>query len=440
MDPAHRRRHNSFVTAWLGALFSGLEQRGVVYAALRVDRSLFRPNREIDVLVRPGALRAVLDEIREVLRAFPSLRVAHWNAMPGHAASIIVTWKRDDGDWEHFFLDIRCGIRKQGKVLLDGSALHRNLTLWDPDLGVRRLKDDYEAALLLLRNRLDGRSPSARHIEILRTRSGGDVTEATRALGWYAGDDAPTGSATAPVARTSLKRAATHVAYAARALWGRLRRRPLTLNVVIYGPDGAGKSTQADLLAAFFRGVGIRNVHVFHHLTGGDALRSGASPKPPGATKKRVYKAARRSSTMHAVVTLSYLKKLWMVQWRIRPLLRKGHVAIHDRYLLDVFQKFQKARGIRLPSLERVLSRLTPREPFVLVLVGSPEVISARTGELHPDEVAASYELLFACLEAAGERVGGWTTVDANRSTEEVHREIVDHVVGVQTLRATRMP
>lgn len=440
MESADRQAQNTFVKSWLRVFFSRLEQRGAVFVGLRVDSSLFRPNCEIDVLVHPGSLSAVLEEIRHVCGAFPSLRVAYWNAMPRHAATIILTWDGGKGDWEHFFLDIRCGIRKQGKLLFDGSSLRRDLTVWDPDLGLRRLTDEYEAALLLLRNTLDGRLPSSRHVEILRTRNSGDVAQATQALGWRNGNDLNAASAALPVPRVSLKRSGTLVAYAGRAMWGRIRRRTLSLNIVIYGPDGVGKSTQADLLADFFRHVGIRNVHVYHHLTGRGALPSGGSPKPATAAKRHVYRTVSRPSTVNAVVTLSYLKKLWVVLSRIRPLLRRGHVVIHDRYLLDVFQKFQKSRGFQVPWLERVLPRLTPREPFVMVLLGSPEVISARTGELSPDEVAASYELLFECLAAAGDRVDGWTTIDANRSAEDVHKEIVDHVVAVQTHRAMSIP
>ncbi len=142
---------------------------------------------------------------------------------------------------------------------------------------------------------------------------------------------------------------------------------------------------------------------------------------------------------MNTIVLLSYLKKLWVVLSRLRPMLNDGHVLIHDRYLLDVFQKLYKARGIRLSRLERLLSPLTPREPFVIVLHAPPDIILGRTAEMTAKDVAASYDILFDCLSNAGRRLEGWTMVDSSQPVEKVHLEIVEHILQVQTRRAASL-
>ncbi len=435
----HDNDDDPLVGTWLGALFSGLEKRGALYAALRVDTTLFRPNCELDLLVHPGSLWTVLDEIRDLYTRFSHLRIAYWSTMPGHGATVVLAWAGRRDQWEHYFFDIRCGIRKQRMVLLDGTALSDRTTTWDPALGIRRLNDDLERALLMIRNTLDHREPSPRHLRIIAERDKGDLAEAMRALGWSlvsGGESAVIRKR--PFGRISFRFARASARYAVGALRGRVGKRTLGVNVVIYGPDGVGKSTQAELLAHVFRGIRLRRVHVYHHLV--ELTSSAHSPPPKTATvKTRIYRSARRRWTMNTIVLLSYLKKLWVVLSRLRPMLNDGHVLIHDRYLLDVFQKLYKARGIRLSRLERLLSPLTPREPFVIVLHAPPDIILGRTAEMTAKDVTASYDLLFDCLSNAGRRLEGWTMVDSSQPVEKVHLEIIEHILQVQTQRAASL-
>jgi thymidylate kinase len=415
---------------WLGALFAALERRGSRYACLRMDESLLRANGELDVLVAPGSLPGYLEEMRQVCRTYPHLKPVYWRVMPSHAATIILVWRDQESGWSHYFFDVRCGIRKAGRVLADGSALTPSMTVWDEQLGARRLRDELERSLLLARNEADGRDPSPRHLRILdRTRvdSGGahsDATHGIRALSRWTGD---------PGISDRLTRSRRTVVYGVHALLGRVGSTGSGLNVVFYGPDGVGKTTQANLLAAFFRRVGVRKVDVFHHLTGaGGSLR--AQGKAYSA-KARVYQMTRGSATTSLLVTVSYLKKLLAVLFTVRPLLRKGHVVLHDRYLLDVFQKLLKSKGVRMVLPERLLPKLGLREPLVMVLYAPPEVILSRTGELSEDQVVASYDQLRACLGFAGRRVAGWTEIDATGSANDVHRRILDRVLEIQSAR-----
>jgi len=419
------------VEAWLFSFFSTLERRGAVYAVLRFDATLVVPDCEIDLLVDPSSLTTVLGAIRDICVQHPHLKVLQWRLMPRHAATVTVVWRDSDQEWRYYAFDIRCGIRKRGYVLLDGGSL-RGLTVWDDQLHVRRLRDEFERALLLVRNELDGRQPSPRHMAIMTDRTTGDLSEAMRVLGWRVTD-----SDGSPIARATtgrLTRAVSSLRYSIRAIYGRARQRTVGLNVIIYGPDGVGKSTQAQLIADFFKRVRIRKVHTYHHLVENGSV---GSPMSGGAqvAKARAYKRASRRSTAGAVILLSYLKKLWIVVTRLRPRMRIGHAFVHDRYLLDVFQKSFKTHGRRVYRLERFLSPLTPTEPHVIVLAASPQVVAGRTGELTTGEVTAAYDLLFDCLKYGGARFLGWLAIDANQSISETHECIVEHIVDVQTRR-----
>ena len=77
------------------------------------------------------------------------------------------------------------------------------------------------------------------------------------------------------------------------ALRGRVEKQSLGINVVIYGPDGVGKSTQTELLAHFFRGIGMRRVLVYHHLVELTLSAHSSFPKTASA-KTRIYRSAGR--------------------------------------------------------------------------------------------------------------------------------------------------
>jgi len=430
-------RESWSVRSVLATLFQALNRRGVAYVALRFDETLLQPDTELDLLVKPAALTALLREIRELCGRFPGLRVAYWRELPRHAATIILAWRERDGSYRHYFFDIRCGIRKRGIVIFDGAALEPRLTIREPSVGARCLREDVERALLLIRNALDRRAHNRRHMTILERGSPAATVAAMRRLGFRAGrsDLASLWGALVPAAVPRVVWATTR--YGARALIGRTRPRALGMNVILYGPDGVGKSTQAALLGEFFRSAGVRRVGVYHSFVEAGIVHEHGAGRVQKA-KRSVYRGASQSRALTAIVLASYVKKVMQIVFVFRRRARRGHVAVHDRYLLDVFQKAWKSVGARFPGLERVLPMITPQEQFVFVLDADPDTVSARTSELDPDQVKQSYHALFEALEAS--RTSSKAThIDANQAIQSVHRDLVAAVLEIQTRRCLMM-
>lgn len=425
-------RHQSWsVLSLMTTLFDALESKQVTYAVLRFDEALLRPDTELDLLVRPGALAEVLSEIRALCARFAGLRLAYWHELPRHAATVIFAWRDADGAYRSYFLDIRCGIRKRGIVVFDGADLDVRHTAREPLVGARCLRRDLEQALLLVRNALDARTPNQRHMRILAGASSEKLSATMRKLGFRA-DRLGVHSGWRLLMLPAVPRAVwASIRYGTRSMLGRTRRMALGMNVVLYGPDGVGKSTHAALLGDFFRGARVSRVTVYHSFVEASALRERATRRVQVA-KRRVYQGAGRGRAIAAIILVSYAKKLLKVLFVYRRRARRGHIAIHDRHLLDVFQKAWKSVGVRFPKLERLLLAVTPREPFLFVLEADAEVVAARTGELEPQEVMASYEALFEALRASSSKA---TLIDANRPIGAVQRDLLAAVLKTQTER-----
>jgi dTMP kinase len=413
---------------WLTRLFELLEDEQVNYVALRVDETVLPSGDELDILVHPASFTPLLDQIRALCRETGTLQVVFWRVRPRLAATVLLTRLGSTGSADRCWLDIRTGLHKGGRVLYDGSQLAREWTIWDEDLGVRRLDDDRECALLLLRNASDGRTLHARHERILRRRRSPALPGVVRALGY---DPAALEEGRVVPLRGVLR--TRKLRYSLRSVAGRLRTRTSGLNVVLYGPDGVGKSSQAQLLADHWRSLGVRatGVQTYHAFVPTASLTRHAARRTT-SLKTSAYRRARPRGPRAVLVALSYLKRLLLVASRLRPQLREGKIMIHDRYLLDVFLKAQKEHGDRVRSLEKVLSALTPAGDLLFVLRAAPEVVSARTGELSPAEVAAAYELLDDCLAASRSTP---VDVDANLALEQVQGTLVRHLLRSQTER-----
>jgi len=419
---------------WLWRLFAKFEDRGIVYVALRINQQLLETGRELDILVHPDSLKPLLDVIAATCQEEGDLRVAYWREYPRSAATVVLASRRLDDSWEQCVLDIRSGVHKKGVLLIDGTKLTPDNRVLDEQLHLRRLPDALESALLLLRNALDERKMSPRHQAILNARASGDTGEAARRLGFdYHALRAGKPSRVRPANPIRLTR------YRIRAAYGRTRARTAGLNIALYGPDGVGKTSQAQELASFLHNPRVRATRpiVYHAFVKAEDLVRYASSKS-AALRRRTYLHAATHTIRKVLLVLSYLKRLAIYAVRLRRSIRKGAIIIHDRYLFDVFLKFYKAHGRRYPRLEWRLSRFVPATDLVLVLRADPEIVAMRGGELSPDAVRSAYEILDHCLEASRSIV---VNVDANRDLEMVRSELGNHVLLFQTKRFTeRLP
>lgn len=153
--------------------------------------------------------------------------------------------------------------------------------------------------------------------------------------------------------------------------------------VLVVGPDGAGKTTVVDALAALARGPVARA----HHRPGVLARRaSGAPVTDPHAEPERG--------------VLASLAKLGVVfadhvvgghtRWRVQ---RRAGLLLLERGWFDMVVDPRRYRlPVGLAPVVRVLGRLVPRPDVVLLLTGDPAALHARKPEIGEEEVRRQIE------------------------------------------------
>ena len=192
--------------------------------------------------------------------------------------------------------------------------------------------------------------------------------------------------------------------------------------VTFEGVDWSGKSTQAELLAAWLREEGRRVVAT--REPGGTPLAEGVRDlvlhghDMSAWAEAALYAAARADHAAHV----------------IRPALGRGEDVVCDRYLDSSVAYQGVARGLgeeRVRDLSLIVTeRLLPDRTF-FVSVDPDEALQRATGDHDRIEregaefmrrVDAGYRALAA---AEPERI---VTVDGSRAPEEIAEEVREHV------------
>jgi dTMP kinase len=196
------------------------------------------------------------------------------------------------------------------------------------------------------------------------------------------------------------------------------------LFVTFEGIDRSGKTTQASLLVSALgsSAIGVRE-------PGGtpaaervrDLLKDAAVPLGPEA-EALLFAAARAE----------------IVSQVIRPALAEGKVVVSDRFLDSSLAYQGGARGLGVEEVERInrfaTGGLTPDLTFLLDL--PPAAAASRAGESDrfEDEGTALQEAVLAAYEElAAADPGRWRRVDASRSPEEIHAEVLAEVEAVRS-------
>ena len=152
--------------------------------------------------------------------------------------------------------------------------------------------------------------------------------------------------------------------------------------VLVVGPDGAGKSTVVDAIAALAAKTGVRVSRAHHRpglLAGG--AQDGISVTDPHA------KAPRSAPAALAKLGLVLGDHLlgYLVRWRPR---RRGGLLLLERGWFDMVVDPRRYRlPIRWTPVVRRLGWLLPRPDVVLVLSGEPQALHDRKPEIGVDEV-----------------------------------------------------
>jgi thymidylate kinase len=184
--------------------------------------------------------------------------------------------------------------------------------------------------------------------------------------------------------------------------------------VVILGPDGSGKTTVAEGVAAALRSVGVPAERVY----------MGAGT--PGLPTRRLRQALRRrrpggprlldAGRPHRVAELAHTWAdfVWRDRTQLQPRLRHGATVLCDRYAYDM----ATWNVPRLPErrLLWLLLRLVRRPHRTIVLEAPAETIRERRDELSVAEIHRQHRR----LAMLAERMPGAVRLDASGSPDEV--------------------
>ena len=199
------------------------------------------------------------------------------------------------------------------------------------------------------------------------------------------------------------------------------------LFVTFEGIDRSGKTTQAEKL---------------RHALGDDAV----AVREPGGTEvgeriRELLKDANLELSPEGEALLFSAARAELVGRVIRPALAEGNVVISDRFLDSSLAYQGLARGLGVEEIEQLgrfaTGGLVPDLTILLEL--SPEAAAARSGQLDrfEDEGRALQERVAEAYdELAARDPGRWVRIDADRSADEIHAEVLAKVEAARRVPA----
>lgn len=218
--------------------------------------------------------------------------------------------------------------------------------------------------------------------------------------------------------RAILRRPARFASNKLRGFIERIGRlfRPEGLNVVILGPDGAGKSSLIDALGPMLRGAFPRTTcwGFAPPLLG--MLRQGSGERrtdePHALPPRSLPTSLLRAAYWFAYHTLGYP--------RLRLALARSTLVLHDRHFVDILVDRTRYRYGGPLRVLRLIWRAIPKPDLVILLDAPAEVLQARKQEVPFAETArqrAAYLALVRTLENGH-------VVDARQPREAVAADV----------------
>lgn len=196
-------------------------------------------------------------------------------------------------------------------------------------------------------------------------------------------------------------------------------RAPGAAFIVLEGPDGAGKTTQAALLKTYFENKG----------------RQVLSTKEPTAETDAGRKV-REILNSKMETDPEYIQKLFIEDRRehvvkvILPALKEGKVVICDRYFLSTF-----AYGyIDNPDIEGLVQMNADfiMPDITLALIVDPEKcikrLEGRVGSIDHFEKAEKLAKVNEAYKMLSKRFSSVQLIDGERSIQEVKEEIIKNI------------
>src|SRR2546421_471846 len=230
--------------------------------------------------------------------------------------------------------------------------------------------------------------------------------------------------------RAVLRRPGRFVGNKCRGLIDRAKRVwwPDGLNVVLLGPDGAGKSTLID-------GLGPR-------LHGAFARTTCSGFAPP---LHRLFRRGNRPTNQpHALPSRSFLTSVvraayWFVYCtfgyvRLHLALARSTLVLNDRHFVDILVDRKRYRYGGPLRLLHLIWRVVPKPNLIILLDAPPHVLQARKQEVSFQETALQRK---AYLLLAG-TLPNCHVVDASQSSDRVAGEVSKVILRYLTMRLSR--
>lgn len=207
-------------------------------------------------------------------------------------------------------------------------------------------------------------------------------------------------------------------------------RQPTTLPFFVFeGIDGAGKSTQANLLAEALEARG----------------RMVARVRDPGGTPlsdrvRALLLDPENTVSPAAELCLYAAARAQLVAEKIRPALEAGAVVVSDRFTWSTHAYQGGGRGLdrgRIAALEDIAcGGVRPARVFVLDLDPSGRAARLAAAGKTPDRLEREGDDFYGrvrrgFLDLAAERPGEGAVLDAKRPAAELHAEILAQVLAV---------
>jgi hypothetical protein len=180
--------------------------------------------------------------------------------------------------------------------------------------------------------------------------------------------------------------------------------------VLLAGPDGSGKTTVSDALAAHAAaaGLSLSRSHYRPGVFGARPPGSNETERPHDQQSRSLASGALKLMLIAADMTAGYL-----VRWR-RP--RRRGILVVERGWWDMAVDPRRYRlDQRLIPLIRLLGRLIPRADLVVLLSGDPAAIDSRKAEIGAHEVNRQLALWERYAPRAARRVSRFDTFVVNR-------------------------
>jgi dTMP kinase len=191
------------------------------------------------------------------------------------------------------------------------------------------------------------------------------------------------------------------------------------LFVTFEGIDRSGKTTQARMLC---------------DRLGEDAL----GVREPGGTEvgervRDLLKDPAIDLTPESEALLFAAARAELVERVIKPALDEGKVVVSDRFLDSSLAYQGAARGLGVDEVEAInrfaTGGLNPDLTLLLAIDTAEAAARAGESDRFEDEGAALQERVLAAYEElAAADPGRWRRIDASRSPEQVHADVVSEV------------